>query len=357
MTLAVYFAAVLLVAAPVEEKPSSVFPPRGDCRDDRLVDRCAPEQQGRVRELFGVKPIEEHRKAGDQVRRAFYVDGYGRDVVAIEFIRPKGADPLLRVHFPAREGQARTPPMSAAVDAERWSALLRRSEHFDREPQARPRKPGEKDEDEEIVLCLHSWVYTVEATDPARGEDEAPPVRRRTEDACDNGLAEAFATELGATAVPLLPPCALLDRERHRNDMSLLASCGLLKGDRLAAAGVMNRVDALRHSDEEEDLALLRPLFGYRAGVDWAGEANEGADAAAFWLRKTREADADFYFDEIVGETADRVRVLGALYRSVGEGEAERQELAKVELVWEQEGNRYQIERARVGPFEPVPKR
>jgi hypothetical protein len=327
MAFIMSIAAGLLLAAPASQAPTGNFPPPDDCQDDRGVDRCKPEEQRRIRALYGVKAIGAHRDAGDQVRRAFFVDGYGRDLIAVEFIRPKGADPMLRVHFPAKAGEERVPTMTAAVDGGRWSDLLRRSTLLDRGPLP-PR------ETENPVICLHSWVYTVEASDTAGAPGQAGTVRRRTEDACNYGPTAAFASELAAMAVPLLPPCALLDRDQHRNEAALLASCRYLRGDRLAAAGVLNRLDALRKVRKQEDLALLRPLFGPRASIDWAGEVHAGGNSAAFWLRKVEEAKAHFYVEEVMGETADRVRVRGRLYRSVGEDEATRSEAAKAELVW-----------------------
>jgi hypothetical protein len=350
-------AALLLFAAGFAGPEAAGEQPHArDCSDDRGVNRCAADQQRRVRALFGVRSIEEHRDAGDQVRRAFYVDGYGQDTVAIELIRSKGADPMLRVHFPQQEGRARPEPLTAAIGSELWSAMLRRSEHFDREP-APERAQGKNGDGEAILLCLHSWFYTVEATDPGQGRWAAKPVRRRTEDACDNGLAEAFATELGAMAVPLLPPCAALDRKQHRNEMALLKVCGYLTGDRLAAAAVMNHIETLRDAEGEAGVAPITPLFAYEAALSWAGEASKKGEAAATWARKVREADASFYFDDITGETAERVRIRGGLYRRVGEEGAGREEAAPVELVWEEDGGDFQITQATVGVFAPVPKR
>ena len=125
-------ALLLLGFAPARKPESNGYPPAGDCHDDRLVDRCSAEQQRRVRELFGVGTIEAHRDAGDQVRRAFYVDGYGRDVVAIVFIRPKGGDPALSVHFPREENGRRPEPLRVPVPAAAWQEAIERSAHFDR---------------------------------------------------------------------------------------------------------------------------------------------------------------------------------------------------------------------------------
>ena len=352
MTPAVWIATLLLLSAPGEAPKAEQFPPPGDCRDDDGVDRCSAEQQGRVRELFAVAPIETHRDAGDQVRRAFYVDGYGNDIVAIAFIRPKGGDPMLRVHFPRAPDGTRTEPQQAPVPPDVWEDLIRRSGHFDEPLRRLAEAPSASGE---MTLCIHGWVFTVEATDPAEGEYRPATLRRKTEGGCDDGLVEAYAVELQRAAVPLLPHCARLDRSRHRNEATLLSACRLLRGDRLAAAEVMNRLDAFRSVEAAEDWPLLRGLFAHDARIDWAGETLAAAGGSAeAWARKMSEGGpTSLYWDHVEGESAERVRFVGQLSRSI-EGE-ERYRLARVEQIWVREGRDFQIERATVGNFEPEP--
>ena len=344
-----WLAALLLVQAPEAKPTVQRHPPQGDCRDDRGVDRCSAEQQRRVRDLFGVQPIEAHRDAGDQVRRAFYVDGYGTDVVAIAFVRPKGGEPSLWVHFPKGDEGKRHEPLSAPVPQDVWDGVIQRSSHFDR--QLLPLR-DEVAESGEMTLCMHSWVFTVEATDPAEGEYRPATLRRKTEDACDDGLVEAYAQELYRAAVPLLAPCARLDRSLHRNEATLLSACRLLRGDRLAAAEVMNLLDRL-DIEGPEDSARLNGLFAYDARIDWAGEPlGTSGDAAKAWAKKVSEGGSTrLYWDHVEGETSDRVRFVGLLSRSV-EGEAIYRN-ARVELIWTRDGRSFQIERGTVGPFEP----
>jgi hypothetical protein len=309
-----------------------------------------------VRTLFGLRPIEEHLTAGDEVRRAYYIDGYGKDVVAIEFIRPSGEAPALRVHFPPVKGKAPAKPLAAAVDDATWRALLRRSALFDRALVPRAEKPFGPDDT--ITLCVHPWVYTVEASDPAQLPDEPARVRQRTESACDRGLVDAFAIEAAKMAVPLLPACARLDLEQHRNEIALLGACGLLTGDRLAAAEAMNEANHFRYlGGRDADLGAIQASFPFSgATIDWAGEPGPERDLAAFWIRKLRETGASALFiEEVDGESATRVRVRAALERWAGE-DARRRERAPVEQIWAQEGQRWMIERAAVGTFVPVPE-
>jgi hypothetical protein len=333
--------------------PLASAEPRVDrnCSDDRGKDRCSAEQQKRVRELFGVKSIEEHSAAGDQVRRAFYVDGYGRDVVAIAFVRSPGREPMLRVHFPL-EDKVRVDPLTAPVPEDIWREVIERSAHFDKRLHPLP----EPEPEGTISLCIHSWVFTIEAADPARTREGKPTIRRRTEDACEDGLGEAYATGLYRAAVPLFPHCARLDRAQHRNEASLLSACRLLTGDRLAAAEVMNRVDAFLDVEGAADAPAIRDLFEYDSIVDWNGVRNEGSSsAAAFWAQRIGEGEGEgegrtiLYYDTIRGENADRVILTGLLSRS---GAGDTYLTARVEQIWKREGGQFVIERISVGPFE-----
>ena len=350
------FAWLILGLAPAS-KPRPSYPPPGDCMDDRGVDRCKPEQQRRVREMFGVKPIEAHRDSGDQVRRAFYVDGYGHDVVAIAFVRPKGGDPSLWIHFPREPEGKPAEPLRAPVPLEVWENVVERSVHFDRQLVPLPDEVGTASS-EEITLCLHGWVYTIEATDPARGEHQPATLRRRTEDACDNGLTETYAQELERAAVPLLAPCARLDPRQHRNGATLLSACRLLSGDRLAAAEVLNRSHPFFR--DADDAAELARLFEYDATVDWNGERNEGRNSAArFWAAKVQGSGGSrFYYDGVDGKGGGEVLVKGRLFRpvEVPDGAPSLDEVARVEQLWSEREGAFAVRSVTVGPFERRPR-
>lgn len=328
--------------------------PSADCRDDRGVDRCVAGQQRRVRELFGVKSIEEHQAAGDQVRRAFYVDGYGRDVVAIAFVRSPGRDPTLWAHFPRREGEVAAEPLQATVPKHVWEEVLERSELFDRVLAPRANAGGD-----EVEICLHSWVYTVEAADPPVPEADPGGLRRRTEDACSRGTTAAFANDLAKTALPLLPHCAALDPRQHRNEATQLAACTILEGDRLAAAEAMNRAHLLAAVNSPADAGRAQGVFDYRGVVEWNGErlGGEAGGGMAAWLeRTTKPGRARLWIRRAVGETAYRARVEGTLSRPEGEGASERTMSAPVTLhMTSRPGDDYfTVARAVVGPFKEL---
>jgi hypothetical protein len=343
----------LLLAAPVAAQAPKAKP-SPDCGDDRGVDRCAAEQQRRVRELFGVKSIEEHQAAGDQVRRAFYVDGYGRDIVAIAFVRATGRDPTLRVHFPRKEGAAAPETMQAPVPKRTWEEVLSGSRLFDRT--LLPPAGGEP------FICLHSWVYTIEATDPRPAGSHAPAAqpRRKTADACRGDLVQDYATALAQAALRLAPHCAALDPRQHRNEATQLAACTMLEGDRLAAAGALNRAHLLVAVNSPADAGRAQGVFDYRGFVEWDGErlGGEADRAMAAWLeRTTKPTYARLSIRRVVGETADRARVEGTLNRREGEGSSERTMSAPVTLhMASQPGatDYFTVARAVVGPFKEL---
>jgi len=320
-----------------------------NCRDDRGVDRCAEAQQGRVRALFGMRPIEEHRAAGDQARRVFYVDGYGRDLIAIAFVRARGQDPTLWVHYPQVQGERRSEPLRAPVPLAVWEDILRRSHNFERSFAPRPGA------DPAASICLHSWVYTIEAADPATGYRPAS-LRRKTEDSCEGGPGGIYAREMERAALALIPHCAALDPAQHRNPASMLAACRILRGDRLAAAEALNRAGVLRRMSTPAEMGLMHGRFGYRAVIDWNGARNEGQGSAlAFWIRKVgEEGRPSLFFEAVEGESADRVRLIAMLSRSleVPEGRQSRYERARVEQIWVRDaGGDFEIEQVTVGPW------
>lgn len=331
-----------------------------NCRDDRGVDRCSDEQQRRTRALYGAKSIEEHAAAGDQVRRIFYVDGYGRDLVMIAFVRTAGRDPTLSVHHPQRDGERPRPePIQAAVPQDVWDEVIERSEHFDRSfvPSAAPASDA-------LSICLHSWVYTIEAVDPPQ-RGRPVQVRRKSEDACEDGPGGIYAVDLQRIALRLVPHCAALDPEQHRNPASMLATCRILHGDRLAAAEVLNLADAFRQLDGPEDARQIAGHFAQEAQIDWAGTNYRGSGhrAAEFWTGRLGGSGGyptNMYFERVVGESGSRVRLTGRLSRTADtpRGQATGSETATIEQVWVRDVNGVmQVQQATIGPWRARPER
>lgn len=345
-------AALLALAAAGASGQGTADP---NCTDDRLVDRCAEAEQRRMRALYGVRPIEEHAAAGDEVRRVFYVDGYGRDLVLIAFVRTAGRDPEVQVHYPRREGSEQPAALRAPVPQPVWDEIAERALYFDRTFVPRP--------EAEPSICMHSWVYTIETAEPPNNPREQPLVRRKTEDACGDGPGQVFALELQRIALPLFPHCAALDPEHHRNDTSILDACRILYGDRLAAAEVFNRARAFRQLARPHDAERIAGHFAHDVQIDWAGTPYRGPGyrAGEFWIGRlgAGEYPTNMYVERIDGESSGRVRVTGLLSRTsdTQRGEGTGQETATIEQIWVRDINgTMMIERATIGPWRTSPQ-
>lgn len=344
-------ALALFCTAAGAQQPGPLQAVAPECSDDRGTDRCSAEQHRRVLALFGLEPIETHLAAGGQVRRVFYVDGYGRDVAAITFERRPERDPMMSVHFPRSEGAAPRPPMEAQVPEPLFREIMAASEGFERDLAPLPR--GSSD-----AICMHSWVYTVEAADPPRGYERARTLRK-TQDACGVSMAARFAHSVYTRAVPLLPHCALLDEDIYRNALTLLQSCSLLTGDRSAAAGAMNAAVPLRWSSEPDDTARVKRLFATRGTIDWNGERVSGLQGAAgtIWVdRVSTVRGTDLAIERMHGLASDRVRLEGRLVRrSQNAADETVYHEAPVTMNWVFAGTQqWEIESATVGAFSPM---
>ncbi|HEX8644651.1 MAG TPA: hypothetical protein VF702_12145 [Allosphingosinicella sp.] len=345
--LALLGAVTALAAASLAAAQPAARPPVDrNCSDDRGVDRCSTEQHRNVLQLYGLPPIERMRDEGAQVRRVFYVDGYGRDLIALTFIRARGADPTATVHFPRPAGGPARPPLSSSVPAALWSDVLARSQHFDRALVPRA--------DAQDNICLHSWVFTAEAVDPPNWARRTAVVRRAVQDACNDGLVQPLSISLAELALPLFPHCAILDPDFHRGPAARLAACGMLSGDRFSAAEVLNRMRPMLGHLDADELRALRPLFLEEAVLDWGGQLTQRQEVAATWLRNLSEPRTGLYVQSIEGESADRVRIRGTLGRTMDDETAE----APVEMVWSRvRGFEPRIERITVGAFRRPPSR
>lgn len=242
--------------------------------------------------------------------------------------------------------------MQALVPKAVWEEVLGRSWLFDR-----TLLPEKSDGP---IICMHAWVYTIEAADPAvpSSYEKSDPPRRKTGDACSDDLAQDYGNYLAQAALPLFPACAALDPEQHRNEASRLAACAILRGDRLAAAEVLNRAGAFRTAREPNEAILLRGLFASQATIDWNGSVSrDSLRLHEVWLARLTEAGRPaFYIESVEGLSSHRVRLLGMLSRTEERPGGERTLRARVEQIWLfTPAREYQLESVKVGPFEPAP--
>jgi hypothetical protein len=256
----------ILSASPAVAQTDEGLPGPRECLDDDHTNRCDPEVQSRVRNLLGVASIEDEAASGAIVYRAFFVNGYGRDMPAVSFERRPGQSPEVVIYgFDGRTTRA-------PVTHEAWEQVVDQARIADRVLEPLPPRA-----DGAISICAHAWVQTVEIANVPRERFGDETVRRRTESACGGGLATRFAFWLADLAVEQIPWCRLIDEDSERNGVTRAATCLILAGDRLAAVELYNA----RLADIDwRDLSNLDPnalrgrLMGVRGDVSltWDSE-------------------------------------------------------------------------------------
>jgi hypothetical protein len=229
--------AILCIPVQAEEKYDF------NCNDDRGSNRCTAAAQEKMLGLYDLQPMEKLVGQDSQARRAMFVDGYGQDMLAISFIQPKGGDPYVEIRSPKmvdEDIKSDSKIIRETIPKAVWNEVLLDSEHFDR-----ALKPENGAEDA-MNICMHSWMYLVEAGDPAvrnlQFKNSLTPavVKSRLEDACQPGLAQKYARSLARKSRQLMPACSLLSLSGYRNEETLLRDCLTLKGDRYVAAEALS---------------------------------------------------------------------------------------------------------------------
>lgn len=355
MSIVLALIAGLQMIATPEPVVEAEQPSEWRCLDGLRKNRCSPQQQALVRARFGMGTIEAHRDAGDEARRAFFVDLVGNDQVALTFVRPRDRNPELIVHFQHIEGLPDLEPLRAPVPPDIWDTVIARSRYFDRELVPIP-EPRDSDNS-----CVLSPSFTVEATSPPRWDGDRLALRSRTARGnCEAGLTSQYALELAGFALNLLPYCALL---RDGSPTERLSRCGLLSGDRLAAAEVSNAAAALMDVVEADDSSMIENLFESTEAFEWNGERPPGRSSqerARFWVAKVLlGSGSSFFYDSIEGERAGRVRMRGGFIRwaSIPGEPEEVREVARFEMIWRRIGRDFVIQSVVVGPFTRLPRR
>ncbi|MEP2809366.1 hypothetical protein [Parasphingorhabdus sp.] len=200
-----------------------------------------------------------------------FVDGYGNDVVAIEFARKPGRSPRVKIETPKSPEGIQPAELSAGIGQRDWSQIIGRSRLFDQKL-ARELEKSKADGSGEITICLHGWFIVAEAGDAESlqpnvvGQQIKPAsIRRDAESACAGGLTVPYAFQMADVALKLLPECQSIEKESVRNVPKLLARCNLMRGDRLAAADAMQIVAKIEAVDENRSDQQLKWLLAASA--------------------------------------------------------------------------------------------
>lgn len=322
------------------------------CRPDIRTDRCITFDDD-LRAL-GMPLLEEEKVAGAEVYRITQIDGYSNLMPGIAYERRTGSVPQIVVYgFNGNK-------MSATVSPEEWADIKERARYADRTlaPLPGPADPL-------AGICMHAWSTTVEiVNDSPRGVPNGP-ARRRTESACNGGLTHQFGFVLPSLAIKHFPECDLLDRKDYRNDMTRLGQCASFKGDRLAAAGLMNQVGGRFVPDDAEDRALawarrLQP--GDATRLDWAGQVTSGGGGArspvALFMAdfQTQNPSLRGYISTLDAVSSTRVEATGRMDMDGPEGANDTRLTAPFTQTWLWDPNSlaWSLDTWIVQPFAPV---
>lgn len=303
MSLIVFALAAVLAAAGQAQDGDATR----NCRDDNGVDRCArlAEDVG----TLGMASLEDEQAAGTEVYRITQINGAGRLMPGVAYERRVGAAPQVVVYA---TGGVR---MAAAVPLAEWEAVQGMARFADREL-----KPLPGEADPLANICFHAWLSTVEIVNAANRGRPDGPIRRRTESSCGGALTSSFAFDLPTLAIKHFPDCDALNPNDYRNDITRLAQCVRFKGDRLAAALLVNQI-GLRLVPEEAEgspLAWARRLQPNSASrIDWNGQIVTGGGGARspiaiFMARmQTENPSLRAYLSRFEAVSSTRVEVAG----------------------------------------------
>lgn len=346
MMRALFLSILALLAIPASAQDAKDF--ASGCADDSGGDRCSNAAIKAWHDRYGLRPVEAMAADGTAVRRMLYVDGYGRDVIAISAIRAKGAPPIIEIRQPSAKEAIAPTTWTRPIPEKAWNRILGEA------TTAHRRFAPEGGPADEIEMCLHAWVSRFESGDPRRLASFVvgqvwldPESRAMTASACDGSPTDRFGATLAEVAADAFGECSSIDADRMRNGIALIEACMRLRGDTIAAGHV---ISIYRN---------LYPLI-FRArdeGKSWPDLLRADFDLASQDLKESEQADWDsvralfakannVYFDveETTGLDADRVEMVAAFHwvNRASRAGAKRPErhTRKLRLMWvRQTGN------------------
>lgn len=342
--------AMALFAPPAAAQNSEDF--ASGCADDSGADRCSDAAMKAWRDRYNLPTIEKMADDGATVRRVLYVDGYGRDMMAISAVRAKGQPPIIEIRQP-RRGKDAPVVRSRPIGETAWKGILTDSVSAHRQY-----RPEARSGDEDISICLHAWVIGFEAADPRRLAQFVvgqrwldTESRSATASTCENGPIDIFSMKLADAAVGAFDECSGLDLARARNAVSLLNTCFGLSGDTVAAGHVLS---VYRN---------LYPLIfrSVKAGESWTDILCSDSDLASQTLKKSPGIDweglralfsnahnVNFDIEETTGIDAHQVQMAATFNWSknvsgTGDTKEPNRHSRKIQLIWIEETGNWRV--------------
>lgn len=298
----------------------SAPPPDRNCRDDNGRDICTEATRADLLQRLGMASAEDEAAAGVESYRAFFVDGYGRDMPAFAFERRPGKGPVSVVY--GFDGARLETPISA----ETWGLVMAESRFADRELVD---NTPTKDPLQFPPVCLHAWMAAVEMSNTQTDRWNSIPVRRRSEGGCTPGLTGRFAFFIASETLKAQPHCQALGSQLQQNPVTTLVTCLSLGGDRLSALAVKDRVrtGAPRYGLDQADPGVWRAYLGTNGSprLNWGDQTivtTRGSDnrVAEFIVARLAESrNLTFEPQKFAGVSSREATVEGVVTRVVGE--------------------------------------
>lgn len=307
---------------------------------------CGSSMQLWIDGQFGAPPAEAYAAGGGELRRIFGVAAF-HAIVGVSFVRRPGGNAEVRVDFarPREPYGSQPEPISTLIPDEIWRRAVAATADL-RRIKWRPEGPSDEGG---ITVCADGVLWAVEVTERPGG-----PVRRRSSSSCEDERLEQVADELIALARSAFPACRALDA---RNEVAqfALVDCGLLAGDRMAAAAALDRFNDAAIDRFMDEPQQVLPYLMEDASLDWDGAGARGNAAVAMLLvRKMQEADVSrLVADKALGESSDRVRLTGFVtaYVRRPSGESERRFAPFTQIWMRSAGTDFRLASMEVGAF------
>lgn len=346
--------ALALLAFPASAQGLEDF--ASGCADDSGGDRCSDAAVKAWHDRYGLRPVETMAADGTVVRRMLYVDGYGRDVLAISAIRARGTPPVIEIRRPRVQDDMQPTTWTRPIPEKAWDRILGDA------ATAHRRLAPETDAGDDAAICLHAWVSRFESGDPRRLASFVvgkmwldPESRAMTASACEGSPTDRFGATLAEVAADTFGECSSIDTDRMRNGIALIEACMGLRGDTIAAGHVMSIYRSLyplifRARDEGKSWPDL-----LRADFNLASQGLKESEQTDWNSVRTLFAKADnvsFDVEEATGLDADRVEMLATFHwANSGAGPSSKKperQARKLRLMWVRQTGNWVVDEIRL---------
>jgi hypothetical protein len=166
-------------------------------------------------DAFNAPPIENYVSHGAAVRRVYYHDAWGRDLLLVTFVYEPDKPPQLFIS--RRTGSHANPVPSSfhmTVPVDLWNSIVSPSDGIGDPPTPTPAP------DSEIIVCADGIELILEATDGT-----AAGTRQRRTDSCVPERSFEYGETLARAAISLLSACSALPANPHAFAVKRLWVC------------------------------------------------------------------------------------------------------------------------------------